>query len=154
MANSNVEIFENDIRDHGTINTLLVSYLVANVEIKDANYYPYAEKIHVHDNTFGPCGDKPAGLGGMVIRAVLRTQIPDVVWDGVYNEAKMVDGKLDPEVGISVHSNTKDGGEVTFANLGGTASMADPANAKPDREIANYAEVFPSIEPVVIPGIE
>jgi parallel beta-helix repeat protein len=153
MANSNVEIFENDIRDHGTINTLLVSYLVANVEIKDANYYPYAERIHVHDNTFGSCGDKPAGLGGMLIKAVLRTQIPDVVWDGVYNETKMVDGKLDPEVGISVRNNTKEDGEVTFANLGGTAAMKDPENAKPDREIANYAEVFPPIAPVVIPGV-
>ncbi len=154
MANSNVEIFENDIRDHGTINMLLVSYLVANVEIKDANYYPYAERIHVHNNTFGPCGDKPAGAGGLLMQALLSTPIPDVVWDGVCNEEKIVDGKLAPEAGISVHSNTKDGGEVTFANLGGVGSLADPANAKPDREIANYAEVFPSIAPVVIPGVD
>jgi len=154
MANSNVEIFENDIRDHGTTNMLLVSYLVANIEIKDPNYYPYTEKIHVHNNTFGPCGNKPAGAGGMLIQAVLSTPIPDVVWDGVVNPEKVVDGKLATDAGISVRGNSKDEGEVTFASLGGLASLADPANAGPDRNIANYAEVFPSIEPVVISGVE
>lgn len=154
MANSNVEIFDNDIRDHGTVNTLLVSYFAANVEIKDTNYYPYAEKIHVHNNTFGPCGDKPDGAGGQLIHAVLGAPIPDVVWDGVSNAEKVVDGKLTEDAGISVRDNTKDGGEVSFANLGGLATLADPTSAKPDRDITKYAHAFPPIDPVKIPGVE
>ncbi len=152
MANSNVEIVGNDIQEHQTCNVLIVSYLTTGIEIKDEQYYPYAESIHIHGNMFGPSGNKPAGIGGMLIAAVLGKPIPDIVWDGVANPEKVVDGKLVKNAGISIHDNQKDGSDVSFANLGGLETLQNPLIAKPTRDISLYAEPFPSIEPVVIPG--
>ncbi len=154
MANTNVEIFDNDVRDHGTVNVLLVSYLASGIEIKDNDYYPYAETIHIHNNTFGPAGDKPDGVFGNLIKNVAKTPIPDIVWDGVANEEKMVDGSLTKDAGLSIHDNKKDGGDVTFANLGGLAALQDPSKAEVKRDLAEHAKPFPRVPAVVIPGVQ
>ncbi len=154
MANSNVEIFDNEIADHGTNNVLIISYLAAGKDIKDPNYYPYAEGIHVHHNAFGPGGDKPDNKGGELMAAILGTPLPDIIWDGVANEANVVDGVLKPEFSIAIHDNTKEEGNVTFANLGGLAALQDPANAQPTRDLAPHAHELPAVAPVRIEGVE
>ncbi|MBX3421143.1 MAG: right-handed parallel beta-helix repeat-containing protein [Pirellulaceae bacterium] len=154
MANTNVEIFNNEIRDHQTTNTMIVSYLTTNIQIKDPNYYPYAEQIHIHNNTFGPGGNQPSGQGGLLIAAVTGSPIPDIVWDGVVNPEKMQDGQVIREAGLSIHSNNKTNGEVTFVNLGGLETLKNPVDAKPSRDITAYSEPFPSIAPIKIAGIE
>ena len=154
MANTNVEIFDNDIRDHGTVSALLVSYFATGIDIKDEAYYPYIEKIHLHGNTFGATGDNPAGAYGELIKSIGKDTVPDIVWDGVVNEEKMVDGALPSESGLSIHGNKKDGGEVNFANLGGLASLADPSNAEVQRDLSGYRQPLPPVDPVVIPGVK
>ncbi|MEZ6079925.1 MAG: hypothetical protein R3C56_30900 [Pirellulaceae bacterium] len=155
MANTNVEIFDNDIRDHGTVSVLLVSYFTTGIEIKDQGYYPYAETIHLHGNTFGAVGGQPAGVFGQLIKAFVGDTIPDIVWDGVVNKEKMVDGKLAPEVGLSIHDNKKDGGgEVSFANLGRLAAFANPGSVEVTRDLSGYRQPFPPIDPVSIPGVQ
>lgn len=154
MSNSNVEVFDNDIRDHQTTNVMVISYLSAGKEIKDPNYYPYSEGIHIHSNTFGPCGDKPDNAAGELISAILGTPLPDIVWDGVVNEEKLVDGALPKEASLAIHSNTKDGGEVGFGNLGGLASIMDPANAKPSRDVSPHDHSLPPVAAVSLEGVE
>ena len=154
MANSNVEVFENEILNHGTNNVLIISYLAAGKDIKDPNYYPYAEGIHIHHNKFSAGGDKPDNDGGKLMAAILGTPLPDIIWDGVVNEEKLVDGTLPKELGISIHDNTKEDGEVTFGNLGGLPALADPASAKPTRDLEPHREALPSVAPVTIAGVE
>lgn len=146
MANTNVEIFDNEIRDHGTTNVAVVSYHTSFNEIKDPNYYPFAERVHIHDNTFGACGDAPDG-SGKLMAAILGTPLPDVIWDGIRNEEKET-------IGVSVHSNTKTDGELTFADLGGLAALTNPAEAKPVRDAAAYSEALPPVDPIVIAGTD
>lgn len=154
MANSNVEIFENEILNHGTNNVLIISYLAAGKDIKDPNYYPYAEGIHIHHNRFSAGGDKPDNDGGKLMAAILGTPLPDIIWDGVVNQEKLVDGVLPKELGVSIHDNTKEDGEVTFGNLGGLPALMDPANAKPSRDLEPHREPLPSVEPVTLAGVE
>lgn len=154
MSNSNVEVFDNDIRDHQTTNVMVISYLSAGKEIKDPNYYPYSEGIHIHGNTFGPCGDKPDNAAGELLAAILGAPLPDIVWDGVMNEEKLQDGVLPKEASVAIHSNTKEGGEVGFGNLGGLASIMDPANAKPTRDLAPHDHSLPPVAAVSIEGVE
>lgn len=154
MANSNVEIFANDIRDHQTVNTLIVSYLTTNIEIKDPDYYPYAEQIHIHGNTYGRGGYQPGGLGGQMIAAVAGMPIPDIVWDGVVNPEKIQDGRVIREAGLSIHGNQQESGELTFVNLGGIDTLQNPLAAKPMRDLEHYSDPFPSVAPVTIPGVE
>ncbi len=154
MANTNVEIFDNEIRDHRTVNILLVSYLMTGIQIKDANYYPYTEAVHVHDNTFGSGGDKPDNIGGLLMATVLGTPVPDIVWDGIVNEEKLVDGQPAKDSGIAIHDNSGDDGEVTFGNLGGLATLMDPTGAQPSSDLTPHDHFLPSIEPVRIAGVE
>lgn len=151
MANSNVEVFNNEIRDHDTANMLIVSYQSTLIEIKDPNYYPYAEAIHVHDNTLGACGAKPGGERGELIAALAGSPLPDIVWDGIVNPAKLVDGKLPPEAGLYIRNNTDTQGEVTFVSLGGAAVLPDPTGAVVKRDLSEHSGELPALKPIEIP---
>ena len=52
MANDEIEIFGNLVRNHGTASLVVVSYLVSEIPVTDANYEPYPESLWVHDNRF------------------------------------------------------------------------------------------------------
>ena len=154
MANSNVEIFDNEILGHGTSNILVISYMASGKDIKDPNYYPYAEGIHIHHNKFSAGGDKPDNKGGELMAAILGTPLPDIVWDGIVNEEHLKDGTMPEMYSIAIHDNTKAEGEVTFGNLGGLAALADPGNASPTRDLSPHDHSLPSVAAVSIPGVE
>ena len=152
MANSNVEIFNNEIHGNETANMLIVSYQSTLLEIRDPNYYPYAEAIHVHHNTFGTCGSKPGGERGELMAAIAGAPLPDIVWDGIVNNAKLVDGKLPPESRIYIHDNKDTEGEVTFVSLGGAAIMPNLAEAVVKRDLSEHAGELAAITPIELPG--
>jgi parallel beta-helix repeat protein len=151
MTNENVEILENEVYGNNTTNVLIVSYLTNGKKLNDPNYYPYPEKIHVHNNVFGPGGTKPGGAGGMLMSQLLGTPLPDIVWDGVINPKHVVDGKVNPDVIPHIHDNTKSTGEVTFASLGGLESLSNPANAKINRNIDEFGGTLPSLPAIKMP---
>lgn len=152
MANKNVEVFNNDIRDHQTTNMIVTSYFSTGIKIKDPEFYPYPEMIHIHDNVFGPCGNKPDGITGSLLSVAFGSPIPDIIWDGVVNEEKMQDGVMPEETRVYITNNTKEGGELTFGNAGGITSLKNPAEAKPSKDMSNNTGSFPPIAPVVIEG--
>jgi parallel beta-helix repeat protein len=153
MSNSNVEVFNNEIKDHRTYNVLICSYISSGKKITDPNYYPYPEAIHIHSNTFGKSGWAPTGQGTMLVKAVLGGTFPDIVWDGVVNAESLVDGRLKPEKAIVVRDNEKvDGGEVTFANLDSQSTYGDPDKLEVDRDLANYGGSLPPVKPVQMAG--
>ena len=168
MANSNVEIFDNEIRDHGTVNLLVTSYFSTGIAVKDPNYYPFPEAIHVHHNAFEFGGYNPLGNGGALMNLVLGTPIPDIVWDGAINPEKLVDGVIPAEFRIYIHHNTvlhkkeQDDGKpipehrasISFANMGGLPTLTDPTKAKVKRDLADHTGVLPPIEPVTIAEID
>lgn len=149
MTNSNVELFDNEVRDHGTTNLMVTSYISTGIQVKDPNYVPYPSKIHVHHNTFGPCGDAPAGQFGEFMAGVAGTPLPDIVWDGVVDEA---DDSGDAV--LSIHDNQAAEREVTFANLGAASTLEDPMSATVLRDVAVYATPLPAVPAVVVEGVE
>jgi len=85
MVNSNdaIEIFDNDIEDHGTAAVMVVSYLVTGRPFEDANYDPYPEEIHVHGNRIGRSGYAPDSEPLQALQAALGgADLPSVLWDG------------------------------------------------------------------------
>ena len=131
---------------------LIVSYQSTLLEIRDPNYYPYAEAIHVHHNTFGTCGSKPGGERGELMAAIAGAPLPDIVWDGIVNNAKLVDGKLPPESRIYIHDNKDTEGEVTFVSLGVAAIMPNLAEAVVKRDLSEHAGELAAITPIELPG--
>jgi len=152
MANENIEVFENDIRDHNTINILINSYFLSGLAINDPKYNPYPEKIHIHNNTFGRCGDQPGSGGGELFALVLGTPLPDILWDGVFDAEKYGGKEFHPGQIICIHDNKQDKGETTFANLGGVATLADPSTAVVTRDLSLYVGELPPVEPVTLEG--
>jgi parallel beta-helix repeat protein len=114
MANDEVEVFGNRIRDNQTANMAIVSYFVANKPIKDARYDPYPEAIYVHDNTFSGGGNAPTGLVVKLLSLKLGKPFPDILHDGVVNAKKLTaEGTLPPELRLCIQRN----GDADFANI-------------------------------------
>jgi len=158
MSNSNVHVYENDIRDHRSYNVLISSYLSTGEELKDPEYYPYPEGIYIHSNTFGKAGWAPAGELGEMAAVLTGGTLPDIVWDGITNPEKLKDGELPAEARIYITNNTKDEGELTFANLDAGAMLpAKGAEARTpvvSRDLSAHEGSLPPIKPVDLSGLE
>ena len=154
MANHSVELFENDVRDHGTANVLLSSWLATLKPYHDPEYDTNPEGIHIHDNTFGPCGDNPGGKGGANIAQLIGKPLPDVVWDGIVDDKKLVNGQMPADKRIYIHDNKKDSGEVGVVNLGGIDHLLVMDNKGVNRDPKQFEGKLPSIAPVKIDGVK
>ncbi|HWO22126.1 MAG TPA: parallel beta-helix domain-containing protein [Kofleriaceae bacterium] len=94
LAAHGVEIFDNDVRDHRSINIGIISYVPIG-DPKDPSYDIYPTAIHIHDNRISGTSDRPSGdLGLALIAAVGQIApngplvVPDIAWDGVVDPAR------------------------------------------------------------------
>ncbi len=154
MSNSQVHVFENDIRDHRSYNVLICSYLSSGEEIKDPNYYPYPESIYIHKNTFGKGGWEPTEELAEIAASMLGGSLPDIVWDGFMNEELLVDGQLPEDKRIYIENNTKEEGELTFANLQASQLAKGDLTAGVNRDLSAHAGSLPEIPAIEIPAAE
>lgn len=115
MATPNVEVFNNEFLNHQTVNCGIVTYLSTGRQIKDAAYNPFIWGISIHDNKM----TKKAGLPdttrdlGKALALAFKGNTPDIAFDGIYNPAMLVDGKLPENQRICIRNN----GNATFANI-------------------------------------
>lgn len=154
MANSKVEVFQNEIRDHRTYNLVICNYKSMGIEITDPKYYPYPEDIYVHGNTFGKSGFAPSGKFGALIGLVTGVPVPDVVWDGWVNSEKVAAGTLPANANILIGDNKKEEGELTFINIDAENALKDPLTAKISRDLAPHKGTITPLKPVSLGGIE
>jgi parallel beta-helix repeat protein len=156
MANRHVEVFDNQVENNQTSNLSIISYLATGNPYKqDPNYDPFCEAIYVHDNKFVGGGDKPSGRLGELMMAVNGGKsLPDIVYDGIINPEKAVDGKLPPELAIRIQNN----GDADFINCDlANINMENPAaseKANITRDLKPYEGDFPKLEPVSIAGVK
>ncbi len=80
MANRDVHVVGNDIRDNGGNAVMLVAYTQA---FTDKNYNPLPRNIAVRGNKYAGNGGKPAFPGGKEIAAAVGGGLPPVMWDGI-----------------------------------------------------------------------
>lgn len=137
MATDEVEVFDNDITDHDTSNVIVVSYLITERKMNDAEYDPFPERVSIHDNRISKSGSNPQGKLGALLGPALGGQLPDIFFDGLTNPEKTVDGRLPEDLRLSVRNN----GAATFTNV----KIADltPANIfagtyKPETDLQFY----------------
>lgn len=121
-SNDKVEVFHNVIADNQTANVLISSYFSANYagqrELAD-NFDPYPEQIYVYDNQFSGGGTAPDRDDLQQLRESLfgaDGTLPDIVWDGAINPAKLADGQLPTELTICIENG--DAGMVNVDLLG------------------------------------
>jgi parallel beta-helix repeat protein len=113
LATDQVELFHNKVENNQTYGLIIVSFLVTGRPIEDKEYEPYPEAVYVHHNAFKNNGTSPAGDRGRKLASILGTPMPDIIYDGILNPKKAIDGKLPPDQRIYV----KDNGSATVVNL-------------------------------------
>ena len=112
MATDQVEVFDNDINDNQTGNLALVSYMMTGKKIKDKTFDPISESVSIHDNRFSGGGKSPQGEMGRML-AVIGKRLPDILYDGVVNPKRLVDGELPDALKHSIINN----GDATFIDF-------------------------------------
>jgi len=111
QANSDVEVFDNDISGNGTVNLSIVTY---SAETNDENYYPHPKSIQVHGNRFGNGGFDPdldKAIAGLLYE-LSEGNMPDIFWDGVLPLTQMIFGQPDEEKLV-----LSDNGDASFMAL-------------------------------------
>ena len=132
QANSDVEVFDNDLYGNGTVNLSIVTY---GYETEDENYNPHPKSIQIHGNRFGDGGFDP-DLGTGELAAILFElsggDMPDIFWDGILPMNQMLFGQPANERLV-----IKNNGDATFLTLNPIKYMLpffDPV----ERDISEY----------------
>ena len=125
-SNDQVEIFNNDIRDHRTANIIISSVYSAGYSDLSAqdDFDPYPETIWISGNTLGEGGGNPDNVELQALRVMmfgLTGNIPDVLWDGFANADLMVDGEMPTQYRICL-----DNGDAQMLNVDGPNGYSDP----------------------------
>jgi parallel beta-helix repeat protein len=154
LANDQVEVFDNTIEQNQTAGLTIVSYMIMDKPLNDSKYDPFCESIHVHDNRFSGNGAKPSGALGSMLGKVMGTPLPDILYDGVADPGKLVDGKLPAALAVHIRDN----GGAGFVNFDAPALTASAAGSgkAPNlvRDLTGYDGALPGLEPVTIEGIK
>jgi len=138
LANDQVEVFGNMFRDNHTSQISLISFNTARVlsglpAPEDPNFDPWSESIYVHDNTFEGGGTMPPSSLDALLGLLQDScglpgglPVPQVVFDGDVNPAKLVDGMLPPELRTCVQESAATFAFLDFAH-GFAGASCDPA---------------------------
>ncbi|MEO0981967.1 MAG: parallel beta-helix domain-containing protein [Pseudomonadota bacterium] len=119
MANENVHVFENQIRNNRTAGVLVTAY---QDPFADENYNPLPRNVVLRANAYENNGYEPQGVLGD-LSALMGGALPPVIWDGVdrWGEGEAVD----------VNLAVMEAEDVGFINLGFGAYPLDPAALAP-----------------------
>ena len=144
QANSDVEVFDNDIYGNGTVNLSIVTY---GYDTDDENYNPHPKSIQIHNNRFGDGGfDPDVGTGELaaILFDLSEGDMPDIFWDGILPMNQMLFGQPDEER-LIISNN----GEATFLTINPIKYMLpffDPV----ERDISKYdGEIKPLPEVIL-----
>ncbi|WP_417384339.1 parallel beta-helix domain-containing protein [Gimesia sp.] len=147
MATDDVEIFENTITDNRSFNVSVVSFLIFGKKMNDPNYDPYPEGVFIHDNKIEGGGNDPDGEMGLVLKSIVGTPLPEIVYDGLIDSRKLVDGKMPPEKSLRLSNN----GEVRFLNIDfGNLNPVNIATGKykPETDATAFTGTLAALKPV------
>ncbi len=125
QANSDVEIFNNEIGENDTVNIAVVTY---GNDTDDEAYYPHPKSIQIHGNTFGPTGYNPDTSKGELAQILYELSggnMPDIFWDGLVPISQLIFGQ--PENERMVISNNGDGTLLAIKPIGYMLPLFEPA---------------------------
>ncbi len=136
-SNDEVEIFENRVSRNKTANVIISSLFSAGYQELDKadDFDPYPEAIYIHDNEFEGGGGSPDGVDLQALRIALfgpTGRLPDVLWDGYVDAAKMEDGVLPDALKICLRN-----GEAGLINVDGPNGYTNPRVATEEHECAH-----------------
>ena len=152
LAGHQVEIFDNVIENHSSLQIGIAGYNLTTRPFTDPNYNPFSDAISIHDNDIRGVATMPSGpLGFLIVMALLEMgqsagnlMVPSVIWDGDADPTK-VDGtgELMAQYKICVKNNTL----TDFGNL----RVPLGSGATPTTDAAPHNCDLPAIPAVTLP---
>ena len=144
MANRNVHVFGNDIKDNKGNAVMIVAYTQA---FKDKNYNPLPRAIAVRGNRYASNGTAPAFKGGAEIAAAVGGTVPPVMWDGITRFTVPGGAETTAEGGIYVN-------DAPLLNLGLKVHGTPPTQAQPTVGKVMVTATLPEPAAVVLPAAQ
>ena len=144
QANSNVEVFDNDIYGNGTVNLSIVTY---GYETDDENYNPHPKAIQIHGNRFGDGGfDPDVGTGELaaILFDLSEGDMPDIFWDGILPMNQILFGQ--PEEERLIITDNDDATFLTIDPIKYMLPFFDPV----ERDISQYDGVIRPLAEVIL----
>ena len=142
-SNDEVQIFDNVIRDNKTANVIISSvYTTGYAESgMSEDFDPYPERIYIYDNAFEGGGNNPDGLDLQALKIAMvgpLGRLPDVLWDGYVDDAKLVDGALPEALRICVQND-----EARVLNVDSPNGFASPRIAEAEEHDCAHEKLSP-----------
>jgi parallel beta-helix repeat protein len=150
LAAHTVEVFDNTIADHDSVNIGIISYTTVDI-FDDPAYDPDPDTIWIHDNVITGTSDNPTGeLGALLILGLSEVLtgpivVPDIVWDGVVPAAK-ADAADPNKLQDALNICLSDNGDADFANL----HWPDTTEPEADLDASNHACTHAALPEVVL----
>ena len=144
LANSIIEVFNNDFFENDTVNLAIVSYFQ---DTTDKNYYPHPRSVYIHNNRFKKSGASPDIESNELARMLFQlaeNDMPDIFWDGLMPIEDLIFGQPDEER-IMLGDNG-DASIIVLDPFGYYLPFVDPINR-------NYQDYYQDKE-LIIPEIE
>lgn len=122
LAGHQVEIFDNHIENHLSLQIGIAGYRLTMRPFTDPDYNPFSDAIYIHDNEIVGIASAPTGpLGFLIVQALLELgqdasnlMVPSIIWDGDADPAKVDgNGELTAEYKICARRNSL----TDFGNL-------------------------------------
>ena len=135
-ANDQVEIFDNDIEGNRTASIIIASVFSSGLsqDGMTEDFDPYPESIFIYGNRMSGGGKNPDGLDLQTLKVAKfgpLGALPDILWDGYVDPAKMQNGALPEALRICVRN---DGAAVL--NLDAPNGFKDPQVATQSHDCA------------------
>jgi parallel beta-helix repeat protein len=138
MAADNNEVHNNTIMGNDSAGIAIVSFLDLMRPTMDMKYDPFPEGNWVHDNTLSGDGTNPDGLAYQIKLAAGLMTVPELIWDGLVDPAKMnTNNAL-----TNCYSNN---GSADFVDLGADVK----GNYKPSTDIKPFTCMHAPLPPVM-----
>lgn len=138
QSNDRVEIFDNDIAGNDTANVIIASIYSSGLSTDgmSADFDGFPEGVYVYANRMSGGGKAPGNAEMAALKAAAfgpDGAFPDVIWDGVVDPKKFVDGATPAALRVCVQ------------NPGAEVFNFDSANASANARIAT-SEVYCALE--------
>ena len=143
MANENIEVRDNDIRNNATAGILIVSY---QEETEDKNYNPIPNKIYIHNNFLSNNGYDVDKKRAGPISDVIPGKAPEIIWDGVTPIIEWLGFASSKRIVLG--KNFSEEGEADFVNLNLMTKYLFPRFHKIDKNNQNYFGSIQSLRSV------
>jgi len=113
MAHSNIEIYNNTIKNHKTVGIMINSWMMTGQSYKSEEFDPYCTNISIHDNQFIANEGKTdlTTDGGKMIAGLFGDKTFDILIDGIFK----------PNEPMSYCF--KNNGDASFVNLNADKGM-------------------------------